>query len=128
MALRTADLLGCGVGGGNLANLISGGIQSGVAAAGTTLATATAVTGDVVVVGSGTGGVKLRSAAFYPSKQVIINMTAADISVYPPSSTGVICNSTAGTAYNLGGGGAMVEFTAVTPELYYKTIAKTSIY
>jgi len=127
MALRTADLLGVGVGGGDLASLISGGLQSGVAAAGTSLATATKVTGDVVVVGSGTGGVRLRSASLFPSSQVIINQSGTTISVYPPSSTGVIATSSAAAAYSLGGASHLVEFVAYQPEKFAVKVSKTSI-
>jgi len=126
MALRTSDLLGA-IPSGDFASLISGGLQSGVAAAGTTLATATPVTGDVVVIGSGTGGVRLRDASLFPEKQVIINQSGATVSVYPYAATGVIGISVAGNAYSLGGSSHVAEFTSYQPTRVAVTLSKTTL-
>lgn len=106
MALRTADVLGVGVGAGDLASLISGGLQSPVAAAGATLATATPTIGDVVVVGAtgsvAYGGIRLRDASKFPAGQVVVNYSGNPIAIYPYASTNYIGTSAVGASYGLG--------------------------
>lgn len=130
MALVTAHLQGLGIGSGDLAKLLAGGIQSPVAAAGATLATATPTSGDVVFIGSGTvstaEGVRLRSAMEYPQKQLIINHTSGNMKIYPPAATGFVGTSAVGAAYTIGSG-AIAEFTAIGANSYAITTQKSSL-
>ena len=82
MALAS-DIMTGGFSAGS-AKAIQGLANSTVAAAGTTQGTATSLTRSNNAVTSGTGGVILKSAEI-ADEQEIINLSGAQITVYPPS-------------------------------------------
>lgn len=83
MALAS-DIMTGGFSAGS-AKAIQGLANGAVAAAGTTQATATAITQSTVAVTSGTGGVRLPNAEIN-DEVAIVNLNAASITVYPPTS------------------------------------------
>ena len=82
MALAS-DIMTGGFSAGS-AKAIQGLVNDAVAAAGTTQATATALTRSISAVTSGTGGVRLTSAVL-ADEQEILNLSNADITIYPPT-------------------------------------------
>jgi hypothetical protein len=78
-----------------------------VAAAGTTLATATAVPSgqDASIVTSGTGGVALPSTGVsFGEEYLVANHTGSAINVYPGTTAGKVGTASAGAAYSLAAG------------------------
>lgn len=83
------------------AKAINGQVNATVAAAGTTIADATDLTASISVIASGTGGVQLLSGEV-GDEQEILNVSGAQITVYPDSTSGRINNLSAGTGFALG--------------------------
>lgn len=111
MALAS-DIMKGGTSAGQ-ARAINGQVNGSVAAAGTTLATATTLTASINVVTSGTGGVDLPSAEIGDEVE-ILNLSGAQITVYPDSSSSRINSLTAGGGFLLANNTAVKcrKFTA----------------
>lgn len=83
--------------------------QKIVAAAGSTLGTATAIPAgqDLTIVTTGTGGVNLPTSGvgFNPCEEyVVANHTGSNVNVYPGTAQGVMGTASAGAAYSLAPG------------------------
>lgn len=65
------------------ANAIMGDVQNGIAIAGTTQATATAITAEVVVLTSGTGGARLPAPSGINHTVRVYNRAGATCKLYP---------------------------------------------
>ena len=82
-------------------------VNQTVAAAGTTLATATLIPAgqDCSIVPSGTGGVALpASGVSFGEEYSVANHTGSAINVYPGSASGKVGTAGAGAAYSLAAG------------------------
>lgn len=102
-------------------------IESGVAAAGSTISDATATVGDIVYVKTAASntGVKLRTAADAARIQIIVNRGLNAVKVYPPTAQGSISKRGAGTAVSLNSATAGI-FAAITTEEYMGLTGITS--
>jgi hypothetical protein len=85
---------------------IAGGVDSGLTAAGTTLATALALNAhvNVVTTTAASSGVSLPANRSISAPVVVVNEGANSLSVYPPSSTTAINGGSAGAAFAVGAG------------------------
>ena len=100
------DLIISGLYGTQAAGVV-GTVATGIAAAGTTITTGTALTADInvvsTVVARSTDGVTLPTTRVAGDTVVVANTSAATLKVYgsATASTGVINGGTAGAAYSL---------------------------
>lgn len=113
----------CGIGfAPEQAQLMTLSVQSAVAATGSVLSQAFESQADIVhifsCVSAVNDGVMLRQANAYRRRQVIINATTSPLKVYPPSTSGVINNQTAGTFINLASG-VGAAFDSINDNLFW---------
>lgn len=100
-----------------VADLLMGQVTTGITAAGSDLAGATALTNDVNVVGTvaASTGVRLPASAEVGDVVFVHNLGANSLSVYPPTATGVIDGGAAGAAKAVAAGkGAMFRRVSAT--------------
>lgn len=97
------------------AKAINGGVKTAISAAGTTLATATALTTSTNLVGTATAlqGVSLPNGEIGDSVVVFNDGSGATIVVYPPTSSQQINQLSAGSGVQLANN-VSCEFTKVT--------------
>jgi hypothetical protein len=123
MSIRTTKVVGAGVP-PLAASQLSGDVQTGVTATGTTQATAVPAYGDLVVVttAAASTGVIMAGPAFGPGDtQTIINQGANAVLVYPP--VGGTINALSANAGFSVGAGKSVELHAATGTQFYTVLS-----
>jgi hypothetical protein len=100
-------------------------VVTGITAAGTTVADATALTGgvNVVTTAAASTGVKLPAAANGATIRVQ-NLGANDLEVYPPDASGVINGAAAGAGITLAAATDVIgTFTKISTNLWMASVA-----